>query len=218
VRDSGVGIEPDHLGRIFEMFAQPGTPLERAEGGLGIGLALARALVEMHDGTIEAHSEGSDAGSEFVVRLPACAPPSDVDLEAPDAPSPARATQRLRILVADDNQDSADALGILLGLAGHDVRTAHDGVAAWTTASDFRPDVALLDIGMPLANGYEVARRIRLEPWGGTVVLIAITGWGQREDKQRAAAAGFDHHLTKPVDAAALEALMASVPARGIQP
>ncbi len=210
VQDSGIGIPTGMLTRVFEPFTQLDSSLERSRGGLGIGLALAKRLVEMHGGTIEAHSPGPGAGSHFVVRLPLSAP---LGLQRPVASDgrPTLAVGRHRILIADDNNDSATSLGILLNHAGYDVRTAGDGVQALETAEQFRPDIALLDIGMPQLNGYDVARQLRNQPWGRQVLLIAITGWGGADHRQQTAQAGFDHHLTKPVDPAALTRLLVSM-------
>jgi PAS domain S-box-containing protein len=208
VRDTGIGIAPEHLPRLFEMFSQVTTALERSQGGLGIGLSLVKGLVEMHGGTVEARSEGLGKGSEFIVQLPVAGGRS-----APESPQAgggdrAKARGSRRILVADDNRDAAESLAMMLRLAGHEVHAAHDGRDAVEAAAWFRPDVALLDIGMPKLNGFEVARRVREQPWGRNVVLVAITGWGQEEDKRRATEAGFDCHLTKPVEPAALEKLL----------
>jgi PAS domain S-box-containing protein len=212
VEDNGIGIAAEHLAGVFEMFNQVTPVIERSQGGLGIGLALVRGLVEMHGGTVEAHSEGPGRGSIFTVRLPAARPtPPETLLPAPEVGA---ARPAMRILVADDNRDAADSLTMLLQLAGHEVRTAHDGREAVEAAAAFRPDVALLDIGMPGLTGYEVARRVREQPGGAGVVLVAITGWGQEEDKRRAAEAGFDHHLTKPVDPLALERLLSALTPR----
>ena len=202
VADEGIGISPDQISRIFEMFAQVDQSLERGQGGLGVGLSLAKKLVELHGGQIEAKSEGLGKGSEFVVRLPALIAPQETLQESP--PETARSAQvRRRVLVADDNVDSAAMLTAVLHSAGHEVRTTYDGLTTLEAVAAFRPDVAILDIGMPRLNGYEVARRIRtyLDP---RVVLIAVTGWGQQEDKRLAIEAGFNHHLTKPVDIDAL--------------
>jgi two-component system CheB/CheR fusion protein len=213
VADNGVGIPPDALPRIFEMFTQADRALERSRGGLGIGLSLVRGLVEMHGGRVEARSDGPGKGSEFVVRLPTVAAPAPAarpaDPEA-DARGPA-----LRILVVDDNEDSADSLATLLELTGHTTRTAYDGLAAVETAAEFRPDVILLDIGLPRLDGYEACRRIRKEPWGERMMLIAQTGWGQEEDRNRAKDAGFDHHLIKPIAPAELRKLLAGLKPRG---
>ncbi|MDB6089286.1 MAG: luxQ 2 [Gammaproteobacteria bacterium] len=212
IQDTGMGIPPPMLARIFEPFTQLDRSLERAQGGLGIGLALAKRLVQMHGGTIEAHSEGPGKGSRFAVRLPVAAD-QDVPQSIPQqtrAPTPART--RRRVLVADDNYDSATSLSILLNDAGYEIRTAGDGAQALQAAAEFRPDIALLDIGMPLLNGYEIARRIRDQPWGHEVLLIAVTGWGGPEHRRQTSAAGFDHHLIKPVDPTALTQLLASLP------
>jgi PAS domain S-box-containing protein len=207
VTDSGVGINADSLPRIFEMFSQVHPTTDRSEGGLGIGLALAKGLVELHGGTIEASSAGLGHGSEFMVRLPRRASPSSREVTANTAATPARITRR-RVLVADDNRDSAETLAMLLRVDGHEVMIAHDGAAALAAFGGFAPDFVLLDIGMPGPNGYEVARQIRQGRAGAKVKLIAITGWGQEGDKERAYAAGFDHHLTKPVDTRQLSQLL----------
>ena len=206
VRDNGIGIPPDSLPRIFGMFSQVHSALERSQGGLGIGLALAKGLVELHGGSIEAHSEGSGKGSEFTVRLPTVEPvkppAADHVLDASWAAKPRR------LLLADDNRDALVSLAMLLEMDGHEVATASDGEEALEVAARFKPDVVLLDIGMPKLNGYEVAQRLRSE-YGDALTLIAVSGWGQVEDKRRAAAAGFDHHLTKPVNPRALTGLLA---------
>jgi CheY-like chemotaxis protein len=214
VSDSGIGIERELLPRVFEMFSQVKSSLDRAEGGLGIGLALVKGLVELHDGTVEARSEGLGKGAEFIITLPLPAPgPAPVDGAAAatihEAP-----TRTARIRVADDNRDAAASLATLLQLDGHDITVANDGAVAWSAAESFRPHIALLDIGMPKLNGYEVARHIRAEPWGRSVTLVAVTGWGQAEDKRRAFEAGFDHHFTKPLDLDVLSAFIADTLAR----
>jgi signal transduction histidine kinase/ActR/RegA family two-component response regulator len=211
VQDSGIGIPSEMLAQVFEPFTQLDRSLERSRGGLGIGLALAKRLVEMHGGRIEAHSAGPGLGSRFVVRLPVSAQLGIPYAAASEGGSPMPARGRNRVLVADDNSDSATSLGILLNDAGYDVRTAGDGAQALETAAQFRPDVVLLDIGMPKLNGYEVARHVRRQPWGRNVLLIAVTGWGGADHRQQTTQAGFDHHLTKPVDPAALIRLLASV-------
>ncbi|HEY9421339.1 MAG TPA: ATP-binding protein, partial [Thermoanaerobaculia bacterium] len=209
VRDTGIGISRPMLSRIFEMFIQADSSLERAHGGLGIGLALARRLIEMHGGTLEAFSAGPGLGSEFVVRCPVAveAPES---LEEPERGAGAAAARgsRRRVLVVDDNEDAADSLGVLLEMMGHEVRTAYDGIAAVAKTAEFVPDVVLLDIGLPGMNGYEAARRIRQQPSGRGMRLVALTGWGQEEDKRRSREAGFDVHITKPLDPALLERLL----------
>jgi CheY-like chemotaxis protein len=183
--------------------------LERAQGGLGIGLTLVKRLVEMHGGTVEARSEGPGRGSAFVVRLPILAAAEEATpVEPPRAGS--RGTSRRRILVVDDNQDSAESLAMLLGLTGHETRTAYDGLAALEAAEQFRPEVMLLDLGLPKVNGFDAARRIREQPWGQGMVLIALTGWGQEADRRRSKEAGFDAHQVKPVDPAALVKLLES--------
>lgn len=214
VRDDGMGIPQDMLPRIFDMFTQVKSSLQRSQGGLGIGLTLVKKLVEMHGGTVSAYSDGLGQGSEFVVRLPLAA------VRAPQAPShrgaqaqDTRALQqaRLRILVVDDNKDSAETLTLALGVRGHEVRTAYDGYQAVEMAKDFIPDVVLLDIGLPGISGYEVARRIRKQPMLKGVVLIAQTGWGQEEDCRQSQAAGFDYHFVKPIDLPELYALLAEL-------
>jgi PAS domain S-box-containing protein len=212
VRDTGIGLAPNTVNKIFEMFSQVAPAKGHAEAGLGIGLALVKGLVELHGGRIEAQSAGLERGSEFVVWFPnsllEMTPPSD----APgDAGTQASRPRQLRVLIADDNRDSAESLGMLLELSGHEVHLAHDGVDAFAVAAAKLPDVALLDIGMPGMDGYEVAANIRREPWGSNVTLIAITGWGQEDNKRMARTAGFDHHLTKPMDSTVLESILATV-------
>jgi CheY-like chemotaxis protein len=211
VRDTGIGIPRDMLSRIFEMFTQVDRSLERSRGGLGIGLTLVKRLVEMHGGTVGAHSEGPGQGSEFTVRLPVAGEVRHTPGAERLDRDPAALSTALRILIVDDNRDSAESLGLLLRLTGNDIRTAHDGVEACEAASRFCPDVAVLDIGLPRMNGYEVARRIRRESWGKSMVLIAVTGWGQESDKHSAHEAGFDRHMVKPVDPAAFLRLLASI-------
>jgi PAS domain S-box-containing protein len=208
VRDTGVGIPPQMLPKVFEVFTQVDRSLEKSHGGLGIGLSIVQRLVEMHGGTVEARSEGPGMGSEFVVRLPVVL--SLVQGEEPDGddPKPARPTARHRILVVDDNEDSARTLAMMLNLMGNEVRIAHDGLEAVAAASAYRPDLILLDIGMPRLNGYEACRRIREQPWGKGILIAAATGWGQEEDRRRSREAGFDRHLIKPVDHDALEKLL----------
>jgi CheY-like chemotaxis protein/nitrogen-specific signal transduction histidine kinase len=211
VRDSGMGIAADMLPRVFEMFTQVDRSLDRSQGGLGIGLTLVKRLVQMHEGSIEARSEGPGRGSEFVVRLPVAIEPSlGAERASGEGEQPAP-TSRRRILVVDDNRDAAQTLAELLELAGNDLRTAHDGCEAVEVANEFRPALVLLDIGLPRMNGYEVARSIRGQPWGKRVVLVALTGWGQEEDRHRSREAGFDHHVIKPVEPDALFKLLATL-------
>jgi len=207
VRDNGIGIAADQHSRIFDMFTQVDTSLERSVGGLGIGLMLVKNLVEMHDGMVEVHSAGLGRGSEFVARLPilveTAKPPPDPTVSEP-TPTTAR-----RILVVDDNRDSAESLAMLLNLMGNETHIAYDGLEAVEAAATVKPDVILLDIGLPKLNGYEACRRIREQPWGRNMVLVALTGWGQEEDRQKSREAGFDGHIVKPVDHAALTKLLA---------
>jgi PAS domain S-box-containing protein len=207
VKDNGIGISPEALADIFKMFSQVQNVDGRTESGLGIGLALVKGLVELHGGTIEVFSEGAGKGSEFVVTVP-CHASSVTSATVAPARNADDVMLHRKILIADDNEDAASTLGMLLRLAGHEVRTAHGGQAALTVARSFEPDIALLDIGMPDLNGYEVARQLRRTDSGKHVRLIALTGWGQDEDKRRAQEAGFDHHLTKPVDPHRLDELL----------
>jgi PAS domain S-box-containing protein len=212
VRDNGIGIPPEMMPHIFEMFTQVDRSLNRSRGGLGIGLTLVRRLVDMHGGTIDVHSDGEGKGSEFVIRLPVATQPVEIRQKA--ALGEERAVlpeSSLRILVVDDIPDCATSLGLLLGNLGNDVRTTHDGLAAIAAAEEYRPDVVLLDIGLPKMSGYDAARAIRRQPWGKDIVLIALTGWGQEKDVRLAQEAGFDHHLVKPADPAVLTRILASV-------
>jgi len=206
VRDNGIGIAADRIGGVFEMFAQIDNSLERAHGGLGIGLTLVRRLVEMHGGSVIATSAGLGEGSEFVVTLPLTQGASDV---APGpAPTAAAPAGRLRMLVVDDNGDSAESLALLLSLAGHETHVAHTGPEALDRADALRPDAVLLDLGLPGLNGYEVCRRLRAAAWAREIPIVAITGWGQADDRQRSKDAGFDGHLVKPVVFGELTALL----------
>jgi PAS domain S-box-containing protein len=210
VRDTGIGIAPEHLSRVFEMFMQTDVSLER-RGGLGIGLTLAKTLIERHDGRIEVHSEGLGHGTEFIIRLPALlAPPQTISRTRGPAESERQPLAPRRVLVVDDNHDSATMMGLLIEFAGHEVRLAHDGLAAVDAAAAFQPHVVLLDIGLPRLNGYEAAQRIRKQD-GLQPVLVALTGWGQPEDRKKSAAAGFDVHLVKPVDHDVLTDMIAGV-------
>lgn len=210
VKDSGVGISSSMLPHIFDMFTQVGRSLEQSEGGLGIGLSLAKRLVEMHGGIIAARSEGPGKGSEFIVTLPVAAatPAQTVTMPANTAPE---VPSGQRVLIADDNPDVAEAFEVMLQTLGHDVVTAHDGVDALEKAAKFRPDVMVLDIGMPKLNGYDTARAARQESWGKNITLIALTGWGSEKDKLQSEDAGFDIHLVKPVDPISLGKLLDSL-------
>lgn len=211
VRDDGIGIPPDMLGRVFDMFTQVHRSHARLGDGLGIGLTLVRQLVERHGGSVVARSDGPGLGSEFVVRLPLPSLASQA-LQPPAEAGPARpalARPGLRVLVADDNEDAAATLSMLLALSGNEVRTASDGAQAWAIAQDFEPQAVLLDIAMSGLDGHEVCRRVRATGWGRDALLIASSGWGQAEMRRQSADAGFDHHLVKPLDYVAVDALLA---------
>ena len=211
VRDEGVGIAPETLPRVFDLFYQSGRALDRAQGGLGVGLTVVKRLVELHGGRVEARSEGLGHGAEFVVRLPAVVPAADG--AAADAAGAVRRREGARVLLVEDNDDVADSLTMLLELLGHRVRVAPDGPSALEAARTNVPDVMLVDIGLPGIDGYEVARRVRADDALRGVVLVALTGYGREEDRARALAAGFDHHLVKPVDPDTLQGLVAEVSA-----
>ena len=212
VTDNGVGIAPELLPQVFELFTQGDRSLERSTDGLGIGLSLVERLAHMHGGSVEAHSDGIGKGAEFTVRLPiivdSAAAPTSV---GPDAKEEA---MTLRILVVDDSRDAAESLAMLLKLNGHTVDIANDGLLALQSAERLHPDLILMDIGMPKLNGYDAARRIRAAPWGSGITLVAISGWGQESDRAKSRAAGFDVHLVKPVELSALEQILADVSAR----
>jgi signal transduction histidine kinase len=206
VRDNGIGIAPEALPRIFEMFMQAGAPGRSTQPGLGIGLTLAKSLVELHGGTIAAASKGPGKGSEFTVRLPLAAAQA---LPVPEGVAIALAGQRRRrVLIVDDNRDAADSLGALLQVLGAEVRVVHSGPNALETLERFKPEVVFLDIGMPEMDGYEVARRIRGRDEWRALRLVALTGWGQERDRRLSKAAGFDHHLIKPADVETLQAVL----------
>jgi CheY-like chemotaxis protein len=195
---------------VFDMFQEVDTSLERSRDGLGIGLTLVKTLVEMHGGSVEARSDGLGHGSEFIVRLPIVVEAADT---APASPSDsAAATGARRILIVDDSVDGAESLAMLLEFGGHQTWQAHDGLEAIEMAERVRPDVVLLDIGLPRMNGYEVCRRIRQEPWGRDLVMVALTGWGQEEDRRQSLDAGFNAHMVKPVDHDELLEFLASRP------
>ncbi len=211
VRDSGVGIAPEMLDRIFEMFAQGEGSEDRMKAGLGLGLTLVKSLVEMHGGTIQVRSEGIGKGSEFEVYLP-IATPTKTQLAAPSTPEHTSADRKTcRILVVDDKVEAANLMAVALRLLGHEVVTAGDGERAVERAAEYQPDVIVLDIGLPKMDGYEACHRIRALPNGDKVTIVALTGWGQAEDKQRAKDAGFDRHFTKPVDVAELKPLLVPI-------
>jgi CheY-like chemotaxis protein len=208
VRDTGIGIAAEMLPRIFDLFVQAERQLDRSQGGVGIGLTLVRKLVELHGGSVEACSTGLDRGSEFVVRLPASAAEPWSRQTKAGGSRPASALIQHRVLVVDDNVDAADSLAMLVRLAGQEVRVAYDGPTALLIAEAFRPQVVFLDIGMPGMDGYAVARRLREDPELMPAVLVAMTGWGQEEDRRRSLQAGFDHHLVKPAEPAELEQML----------
>jgi CheY-like chemotaxis protein len=207
VRDTGIGIPAESLTAVFDIFVQVDGGAGRHQGGLGIGLMLVKQLLELHGGSVEARSGGVGRGAEFIARLPAAASQAaaaSTEHERRDLAA------GCRILVADDNSDAAESMGLMLRMMGNEVRTVHDGVQALEEAAEFRPDLVLLDIGMPRMDGYEAARQIREQSWGHDMVLIALTGWGQDEDKRRAADAGFDRHFTKPIQPADVAGLIAA--------
>jgi PAS domain S-box-containing protein len=207
VKDDGIGIAPEHLARVFEMFTQVPSAKGDSQGGLGIGLCLARGLVEMHGGQLSAYSAGLGQGSEFVVRVPLTGASELPAMAAPQAGMVAApGLEKRRILVVDDSRDSADSLTLVLRSSGHEVFTTYDGEEALLMAQQFHPDVALIDLGLPSVDGLEVCRRIRAQAWGAGMLLIAQTGWGQEYDRHRTQAAGFDHHLVKPLDLQLLDA------------
>jgi CheY-like chemotaxis protein/two-component sensor histidine kinase len=207
VRDTGIGIAKEMLPRVFDLFTQVSRSSQGTGGGLGVGLSIVRQLVEMHGGEVTAHSKGPGHGSELTVKLPLLSAPS---VEAPAPTKPQTAASR-RILIADDNDDALQTLSWLLESQGHEVHTARDGLEAVKAAAEVRPEVVILDIGMPNLDGYGAAQRIREQPWGQQITLVAQTGWGQPSDKLRAQQAGFDLHLTKPIDIDRLVAVLADV-------
>jgi signal transduction histidine kinase/ActR/RegA family two-component response regulator len=215
VRDNGIGIAPEMMPRLFTLFTQGSATQGRTQDGLGVGLALVRGLVELHGGSVEARSDGAGRGSEFTVRLPVGTPVTEAP--ATEAAMEETAASALRVLVVDDSRDAADTCAALLELSGHRVQTAYGGRRALEVAESFRPHVLLLDIGLPDVDGYQLARTIRSTPWGRRAQLVAVTGWGQEEDRRRALEVGFDYHLTKPVAAEELDGLLRALGA-GLPP
>jgi len=212
--DNGVGIPAEMLPRIFDMFTRADQSIERQQGGLGLGLTLVRRLVEMHGGSVEASSAGPGRGSRFRVRLPR--DEEGVRLQAVPASPALEPGASYRILVVDDNEDATESLTMLLKLSGHETRSAFDGKRALEIAENFRPQVVLLDIGLPGLNGYDVARHLRAQGWGQEALLVALTGWGQEEDRRLSREAGFDAHLVKPVDYSQLVDLLSRLPRHAI--
>jgi CheY-like chemotaxis protein len=214
VKDTGIGIARDVLPHIFDIFSQAKSAIGHSQGGLGIGLSLVKGLVELHDGSIEVRSAGPGQGSEFVVCLPLASQAPFREPESSDEEEPRPPVKRRRILIVDDNRDSADSLAKLLEIMGHEIGTAYDGEEAIQAAASFAPDVVLLDIGMPKLNGYDAGRRIRELPCCRNTFLIAVTGWGQEQDRRRTVEAGFNHHIVKPVNPEELMQVLASLPTR----
>ena len=209
VKDDGIGIPVEKQGQVFDMFSQIGQPVENAQKGLGIGLSLVQSLVEMHNGTVEMKSDGPGSGCEFTVRLPILRN-IVVPTTNPEIKDPAT-TNSLRVLIVDDNRDAVKSLAMVLKLQGHTVETAYDGREAVDAAAMFRPDVVLLDLGLPKINGYEACRQIRDQEWGQNIKIIAVTGWGQEDDRKKTSDADFDRHLVKPVKPAVLLELLAEL-------
>jgi len=216
VRDTGVGIPPDMLPRVFDLFVQGDRSLERSQGGLGIGLTLVERLVELHQGRVSAHSAGPGKGSEFTVRLPlAAAPGGHEAARRGETAERDSSEQPRRVLVVDDNVDACESIALILGLGGYDARCVHDGPSVLQAALDWRPHAIVLDIGLPGMSGYDVARQLRAREEFQGVLLLAMTGYGQQADRKRAQDAGFDRHLTKPVDPQQLQDMLAAGLAAG---
>lgn len=218
VQDDGIGLETDTMARLFEMFSQDAGATQQAEGGLGIGLYLVRQFVNLHGGEAHVHSEGPGCGSTFTVRLPiACANAQHQHAVASAPQAEARSATRHKILIADDNRDAADMLGNLLEMKGHQVRVTYDGPSAMAHARTFRPDIAILDIGMPKMDGHELARKLRAEAWAEALVLVAATGWGSKDARAETVSTGFHHHLTKPISLNDLDRILEHPTVRALQ-
>jgi CheY-like chemotaxis protein len=211
IKDNGIGIPEDMLSNVFKMFTQVDNSLERSHGGMGIGLSLVKRLVEMHGGSVVARSGGIGAGSEFIVTLPIAPRPVSAGAGAAAKRDTYKATANRRILVVDDNADAAHTLAIILEMMGHITEVAGDGLEAIATAEKFLPEVVLMDIGMPRLNGYETARRMRQSSWGRNIFIIAMTGWGQDDDRRKSSEAGFNNHLVKPVDEAEIRRILDTI-------
>jgi CheY-like chemotaxis protein len=210
VRDNGIGISPELLPQAFQMFAQLNPSIDRAEGGLGIGLSVVKTLVELHQGNVGAHSDGLGHGTEFVIRLPAVAAPKGAESPSSNGHAPVKPAEPARVMVVEDNPDIARVVAALVKRCGHEARVAHDGPTALKLAQQFHPDVALLDIGLPGMSGHDLARHFREDRELCNMRLVALTGYGQEEDRRRSREAGFDEHLTKPVSLDRLQAVLAS--------
>jgi PAS domain S-box-containing protein len=210
VRDTGIGIAPEMRGRLFQLFAQDASSAQRSQGGLGIGLSLVKGLVELHGGRVEAKSDGPQTGSEFIVYLPLAMEAMSSQRRPVDTGGSMVRLSR-RVLIVDDNRDSADTLSTLLQVMGCEIEVAYDGESALAAGARFKPDAVLLDLGMPKLNGFETCERMRAEPWGQSICIVAVTGWGQDEDRRRTKEAGFDAHMVKPADPGKLTELLASI-------
>jgi PAS domain S-box-containing protein len=210
VRDTGIGIAPEMRGRLFQLFAQDANSAQRSQGGLGIGLSLVKGLVELHGGRVEARSDGPQCGSEFIVTLPLAMDAMGAQRRPSEAGGSMVRLSR-RVLIVDDNRDSADTLSTLLQVMGCEIEVAYDGESALAAGARFKPDAVLLDLGMPKLNGFETCERMRAEPWGRSVCIVAVTGWGQDEDRRRTQEAGFNAHMVKPADPGKLTELLASI-------
>jgi two-component system CheB/CheR fusion protein len=214
VRDTGVGLAPELIPHVFDLFVQGDTSLDRTRGGLGIGLTLVRRLVELHGGRVSVRSAGVGQGSEFIVRLPALPPQLPEPAAVETSPAAVAGGRKLKVLIVEDNQDAAESLALVLDLWGHDSRVVFDGAAALEVAEQYVPDVIISDLGLPGMDGYQLAGHLREHPRFGRAVLIALSGYGQEEDKRRALDAGFDHHFVKPPDLAELAELLGRVVVR----